>query len=118
MIQFYHTVPKYVVIFSNILQILFFQQHFIRKKETCNLASFMFCCRYHDNAFITSRALHIVNDLNSSATYPLLEAFFKYQVTLKIQQFSIYIYGSCYFSSFVYSQNIKKRYVIMRLSDI
>ncbi|KAI3518015.1 hypothetical protein L1887_06337 [Cichorium endivia] len=34
---------------------------------------------YHDNAFITSRALHIVNDLNSSATYTLLEAFFKYQ---------------------------------------
>ncbi|CAH1435418.1 unnamed protein product [Lactuca virosa] len=34
---------------------------------------------YHDNAFITSRVLHIVNDLNSSATYPLLEAFFKYQ---------------------------------------
>ncbi|KAL8211505.1 hypothetical protein R6Q57_005942 [Mikania cordata] len=34
---------------------------------------------YHDNAFITSRALHIVNDLNTSATYPLLNAFFKQQ---------------------------------------
>ncbi|XP_076949241.1 uncharacterized protein LOC143621815 [Bidens hawaiensis] len=34
---------------------------------------------YHDNAFITSRALHIVNELNTSATYPLLEAFFKNQ---------------------------------------
>ncbi|XP_024978546.1 uncharacterized protein LOC112515831 isoform X2 [Cynara cardunculus var. scolymus] len=34
---------------------------------------------YHDNAFITSRALHIVNELNASATYRLLTAFFKHQ---------------------------------------
>ena len=34
---------------------------------------------YHDNAFATSRALHIVNKLNSSATYQLLEMFFKHQ---------------------------------------
>ncbi|XP_019414675.1 PREDICTED: uncharacterized protein LOC109326443 [Lupinus angustifolius] len=34
---------------------------------------------YHDNAFVASRALHIVNGLNSSATYPLLEWFFKNQ---------------------------------------
>ncbi|GAB2289256.1 hypothetical protein Dimus_023561 [Dionaea muscipula] len=34
---------------------------------------------YHDNAFVTSRALHIVNDLNPSLTYPLLESFFKNQ---------------------------------------
>ncbi|KAM7521255.1 hypothetical protein LguiB_020217 [Lonicera macranthoides] len=34
---------------------------------------------YHDNAFVTSRALHIVNKLNSSATYDLLELFFKHQ---------------------------------------
>ncbi|XP_071700938.1 uncharacterized protein [Rutidosis leptorrhynchoides] len=34
---------------------------------------------YHDNAFVTSRALHIVNDLNVSATYHLLDAFFKHQ---------------------------------------
>ncbi|XP_076955184.1 uncharacterized protein LOC143629926 [Bidens hawaiensis] len=34
---------------------------------------------YHDNAFITSRALHIVNELNTSATYRLLEAFFNNQ---------------------------------------
>ncbi|KAG8377971.1 hypothetical protein BUALT_Bualt08G0089300 [Buddleja alternifolia] len=34
---------------------------------------------YHDNAFISSRALHIVNKLNTSATYDLLEAFFKHQ---------------------------------------
>ncbi|KAL5557812.1 hypothetical protein UlMin_034023 [Ulmus minor] len=34
---------------------------------------------YHDNAFVSSRALHIVNNLNSSATFELLEWFFKYQ---------------------------------------
>ncbi|KAL9238132.1 hypothetical protein vseg_012602 [Gypsophila vaccaria] len=34
---------------------------------------------YHDNAFVTSRALHIVNGLNSSATYPLWESFFANQ---------------------------------------
>ncbi|XP_059287618.1 uncharacterized protein LOC132040943 isoform X3 [Lycium ferocissimum] len=34
---------------------------------------------YHDNAFITSRALHIINKLNTSATYRLLESFFDQQ---------------------------------------
>ncbi|KAI3797013.1 hypothetical protein L1987_39702 [Smallanthus sonchifolius] len=34
---------------------------------------------YHDNAFVTSRALHIVNELNASSTYHLLNAFFKHQ---------------------------------------
>ncbi|KAJ1421588.1 Thioredoxin-like fold [Sesbania bispinosa] len=34
---------------------------------------------YHDNAFAASRALHIVNALNRSATFPLLEWFFKHQ---------------------------------------
>ncbi|CAN4105231.1 unnamed protein product [Withania somnifera] len=34
---------------------------------------------YHDNAFITSRALHIVNNLDTSATFRLLEAFFDQQ---------------------------------------
>ncbi|KAL9276381.1 hypothetical protein ACSQ67_026077 [Phaseolus vulgaris] len=34
---------------------------------------------YHDNAFVTSRALHIVSNLNASATFPLLEWFFKHQ---------------------------------------
>ncbi|KAE9603520.1 hypothetical protein Lal_00002473 [Lupinus albus] len=34
---------------------------------------------YHDNAFVASRALHIVNGLNTSATYPLLEWFFENQ---------------------------------------
>ncbi|KAK0575622.1 hypothetical protein LWI29_003925 [Acer saccharum] len=34
---------------------------------------------YHDNAYATSRALHIVNTINSSTTFRLLEWFFKYQ---------------------------------------
>uniref|UniRef100_A0A1J3CRV1 Thioredoxin-like fold domain-containing protein n=1 Tax=Noccaea caerulescens TaxID=107243 RepID=A0A1J3CRV1_NOCCA len=34
---------------------------------------------YHDNAYLTSRALHIVNTLNSSATFILLEGFFEHQ---------------------------------------
>ncbi|XP_028758705.1 uncharacterized protein LOC114717665 [Neltuma alba] len=34
---------------------------------------------YHDNAFVASRALHIVNALNKSATFPMLEWFFKHQ---------------------------------------
>lgn len=34
---------------------------------------------YHDNAYLSSRALHIVNELNASSTYKLLEAFFHYQ---------------------------------------
>ncbi|KAI4316981.1 hypothetical protein L6164_024898 [Bauhinia variegata] len=34
---------------------------------------------YHDNAFVASRALHIANGLNRSATFPLLEWFFKHQ---------------------------------------
>ncbi|XP_019262089.1 PREDICTED: uncharacterized protein LOC109239937 [Nicotiana attenuata] len=34
---------------------------------------------YHDNAFLTSRALHVVNKLNASATYKLLESFFDHQ---------------------------------------
>ncbi|KAI4389625.1 hypothetical protein MLD38_001831 [Melastoma candidum] len=34
---------------------------------------------YHDNAYVASRALHIVNQLNASATFPLLELFFKEQ---------------------------------------
>ncbi|XP_024009147.1 uncharacterized protein LOC112084164 [Eutrema salsugineum] len=34
---------------------------------------------YHDNAYVTSRALHIVNTLNANATFSLLEGFFKHQ---------------------------------------
>ncbi|XP_020272303.1 uncharacterized protein LOC109847487 [Asparagus officinalis] len=35
---------------------------------------------YHDNSYLSCRALHIANKLNASATYPLLESFFKNQV--------------------------------------
>ncbi|XP_042495730.1 uncharacterized protein LOC122074825 [Macadamia integrifolia] len=41
---------------------------------------------YHDNGFVTSRALHIVNKLNASATYLLLEQFFKHQEKFYNQQ--------------------------------
>ncbi|PHT32556.1 hypothetical protein CQW23_28893 [Capsicum baccatum] len=34
---------------------------------------------YHDNAFISSRALHIIDKLDASATYRLLESFFDQQ---------------------------------------
>jgi protein-disulfide isomerase len=36
---------------------------------------------YHDNAYVTSRALHIVNTHNSTATFILLEGFFEHQAT-------------------------------------
>ncbi|GFY95805.1 thioredoxin superfamily protein [Actinidia rufa] len=38
-----------------------------------------FALPYHDHSFVTSRAMHIVNGLNSNATYDLLELFFKHQ---------------------------------------
>ncbi|XP_021756576.1 uncharacterized protein LOC110721683 [Chenopodium quinoa] len=34
---------------------------------------------YHDNAYVSSRAIHVVNELNKSATFPLWESFFKGQ---------------------------------------
>ncbi|KAL1190074.1 hypothetical protein V5N11_033378 [Cardamine amara subsp. amara] len=34
---------------------------------------------YHDNAYVTSRALQIVNNVNANATFSLLGAFFKHQ---------------------------------------
>ncbi|KAK9090565.1 hypothetical protein Sjap_023742 [Stephania japonica] len=37
-------------------------------------------CGYHDNAFVTSHALHIVDKLNASATLSMLELFFEQQV--------------------------------------
>ncbi|ERM96198.1 hypothetical protein AMTRI_Chr09g34530 [Amborella trichopoda] len=38
-----------------------------------------FALPYHDNSFVSCRALHIADTLNSSTTYPLLETFFKHQ---------------------------------------
>ncbi|KAL6524862.1 hypothetical protein OROMI_030455 [Orobanche minor] len=51
--------------------------HYISFRVT--LVVHTFPLPYHDNAFATCRALHIVNDINSSATYHLLEAFFEHQ---------------------------------------
>ncbi|CAL5349447.1 unnamed protein product [Camellia sinensis] len=45
-----------------------------------------FALPYHDNAFVSSRALHIINKLNTSATYDLLELFFKQQETLALRK--------------------------------
>lgn len=42
--------------------------------------------RYHDNAFVASRALHIASNLNASATFPLLEWFFKHQVCIRVSK--------------------------------
>ncbi|KAI7741166.1 hypothetical protein M8C21_018484 [Ambrosia artemisiifolia] len=47
--------------------------------EVVSLIVHPFPLPYHDNAFITSRALHVVNELNTSATYSLLDAFFMHQ---------------------------------------
>ncbi|KAJ0078081.1 hypothetical protein Patl1_36790 [Pistacia atlantica] len=37
---------------------------------------------YHDNAFVISRALHMVNMLNFSSNFRLLEWFFKHHVKI------------------------------------
>lgn len=42
--------------------------------------------RYHDNAFVASRALHIASNLNASSTFPLLEWFFKHQVRIQVSK--------------------------------
>ncbi|KAI4388486.1 hypothetical protein MLD38_000809 [Melastoma candidum] len=39
----------------------------------------LFPLPYHDNSYAASRALHIADTLNASATFPLLELFFKEQ---------------------------------------
>lgn len=47
-------------------------------------------CSYHDNAFIASRALNIVNKLNPSVTFDLLEGFFEHQIKIS------FVYGMYY----------------------
>ncbi|KAL8135711.1 uncharacterized protein LOC141713463 [Apium graveolens] len=47
--------------------------------DSISLVVHTFPLPYHDNAFVTSRALHIVDKINSSATYSLLEIFFNNQ---------------------------------------
>lgn len=46
-----------------------------------SLVAHPFPLPYHDNSYISCRALHIANRLNASATYPLLELFFENQGT-------------------------------------
>eukprot|EP00250_Pteridium_aquilinum_P035302 c9100_g1_i1 orf=146-844(+) len=41
---------------------------------------------YHHNAFFACRAMHIINTLNSSLTYPLLELFFANQDSFSTSQ--------------------------------
>lgn len=60
----------------------FFFFFFLNLQSVALLNKFPYCvaCSYHDNAYLSSRALHIVNELNASSTYKLLEAFFQNQV--------------------------------------
>lgn len=57
---------------------------YVQKIQSCNETVLVFLgfgsCRYHDNAYVTSRALHIANTHNANATFSLLEGFFKHQV--------------------------------------
>lgn len=56
--------------------------------NSCVMKLFLFpafgSCSFHDNAFVASRALHIVNALNANATFNLLEGIFKHQVRFKV----------------------------------
>eukprot|EP01018_Ginkgo_biloba_P013452 Gb_11829 [translate_table: standard] len=51
--------------------------HYYKHKVT--LIVHPFALPYHYNAFLASRSLHIVNRINTSSTYPLLDLFFKHQ---------------------------------------
>ncbi|KAK7283429.1 hypothetical protein RIF29_12943 [Crotalaria pallida] len=86
---------------------------------------------YHDNAFVASRALHIVNGLNSSATFPLLEWFFKNQekfynaptrnlsrasIVEEIVRSATEVVGSSHFSSIKNGFNDTKTDLLTRIS--
>ncbi|KAL5778264.1 hypothetical protein ACOSP7_011190 [Xanthoceras sorbifolium] len=86
---------------------------------------------YHDNAYATSRALHIANTLNSSTTFCLLEWFFKYQerfynapthnmsraaVVDEIVKFSAEAVGDTYLSAIASGFNDKKTDLLTRVS--
>lgn len=47
--------------------------------ERLSLTLHPFPLPYHDNAFLSCRGLHVINRLNSSATYSLLELIFEHQ---------------------------------------
>ncbi|PON73432.1 Thioredoxin-like fold containing protein [Parasponia andersonii] len=86
---------------------------------------------YHDNAFVASRAIHIVNDLSSPATFKLLEWFFKYQekfynaqtrsltrteVVNEIVKAASQVVGSSFYSSLVSGFNDRKTDLKTRVS--
>ncbi|KAK6939307.1 Thioredoxin-like fold [Dillenia turbinata] len=90
-----------------------------------------FALPYHDNAFVTSRALHIVDKLNSTATYKLLELFFKHQekfynlptrnlsrasIVKKIVKFSTRAVGNSYYSEIEEGFNDRKTDLLTRVS--
>ncbi|KAE8674608.1 Pentatricopeptide repeat (PPR) superfamily protein [Hibiscus syriacus] len=86
---------------------------------------------YHDYAFATSRALHIVNLLNPSVTFPLLDAFFEHQerfyndqtsnkskdaVVNEISEFTAEAVGNSYYSAIVSGFNDRKTDLKTRVS--
>ncbi|KAK8596609.1 hypothetical protein V6N12_065092 [Hibiscus sabdariffa] len=86
---------------------------------------------YHDYAFATSRALHIVNLLNPSATFRLLDSFFEYQerfynaqtsnksrdaVINEISEFTAEAVGNSYYSAIVSGFNDRKTDLKTRVS--
>ncbi|KAL4284503.1 hypothetical protein GQ457_16G012680 [Hibiscus cannabinus] len=86
---------------------------------------------YHDYAFATSRALHIVNLLNPSATFRLLDSFFEYQerfynaqtsnksrdaVVNEISEFTAEAVGNSYYSAIVSGFNDRKTDLKTRVS--
>ncbi|KAE8713480.1 Pentatricopeptide repeat (PPR) superfamily protein [Hibiscus syriacus] len=86
---------------------------------------------YHDYAFATSRALHIVNLLNPSATFRLLGAFFEHQerfynaqtsnkskdaVVNEISEFTAEAVGNSYYSAIVSGFNDRKTDLKTRVS--
>ncbi|KAK8509971.1 hypothetical protein V6N13_118515 [Hibiscus sabdariffa] len=86
---------------------------------------------YHDYAFATSRALHIVNLLNPSATFRLLDSFFEYQerfynaqtsnksrdaVVNEISEFTADAVGNSYYSAIVSGFNDRKTDLKTRVS--
>lgn len=86
---------------------------------------------YHDNAFVTSRALHIVNMQNPSDTFRLLESFFTHQerfynaqtrnmsrtaVVEEIAKFATETLGNSYHSTFQAGFDNKKTDYATRVS--
>ncbi|GMJ14871.1 hypothetical protein like AT1G76020 [Hibiscus trionum] len=86
---------------------------------------------YHDYAFATSRALHIVNLLNPSATFRLLDSFFEHQerfynaqtsnksrdaVVNEIAEFTAETAGKSYYSAIVSGFNDRNTDLKTRVS--